>query len=122
MKDPILGTDQVKENTGNKTEVVADQIRNLKPVHSIMYRPGQPVFELDFATNEIRKVEFESVDHVVGNDVFSSGTRRKINERDNCWYAQALNYRNAVKHFSKRLLKIYGFKVPENFFINRTKK
>lgn len=90
----------VFDRTDESAEV-APLLKEKKLIARIQDRK-QAVWELDLLTGEIDKPKVESVSDLEGN------AKRSVVTRDKALYCQALNLKNAEKHFSRQIRNIVG--------------
>ena len=104
MKD--LNIQEVKED---KIEIVKQQVHELKKVFEGTFKPqkGHTLFELNLELGTIVVAEFDEVPALDFNEAVKGKitSQKKITKKPNCVYVSALNKKNALKAFKKRILK-----------------
>lgn len=91
---------EIQPKYKDTVEVFAEKEISTSIIYMGSMRPhkGHKVFELDTKTGEIRLAEFEPI---VVHFQQKGTPRRKIIIKKGCQYVSALNYRNAIKKFTK---------------------
>lgn len=69
--------------------------KQLKHIGSVRLRPGHTCFEINNSTKEVEKAKIETVAHL------TEGIKHKVITKDGYSYINALNAKNALKHFNK---------------------
>ena len=82
------------------------QKKELKLIGSLLRRPGQTLFEINLTTGEINpatyKAETLELKGIREKVNVNLNTRLKVEVKENCYYIQALNKKNAIRKFNKR--------------------
>lgn len=91
----IIPNDSLPENV-DETAQVAPVRKQEKLVMSIIDRK-QPVWELDLLSGVLSRPKIETLATLSGE------VRKKVITKQNALYCQALNKKNAEKHFSRQI-------------------
>jgi hypothetical protein len=97
-------------NTDNKIELHAEQQQKKESqfLGSERKIKGLTLWELNTETMEIKPAEFVNTSATLGSlNAEDLEVRHKVNVKYGCNYLQALNEKNARKHFRK-----FGFDIP----------
>lgn len=101
----ILPTLQSEHEEATRIEQVAKKQKEYKLVGSQRKVAGHTLFEFNKITKEIKPADIRReciINSITCNPVY----KNKIDVRENCFYIQALNVKNAIKK-----LKKLGFKI-----------
>lgn len=88
--------DEFNADKDKIVKVDEQQVKKLKHVSSVRHIPGHTLFECDIATRTIRVAEMETY-----FDLAKNVQVRRVKQKENTLYAEALNMKNAKKKFIK---------------------
>jgi uncharacterized protein YnzC (UPF0291/DUF896 family) len=97
-------------NPESKIENLTEEIREVQEerkqtyIGSLKPHKGHKLYEIDIVLNTINEATFEKTE-VVFNTKGStpSSSNKKVVIKENCFYISALNKKNAIKKFGKKL-------------------
>jgi len=96
----------------DKVEIVnqAEKKYELKKLGTITPQRGHTLFQINTQTGEITIAEFDKVDAVLPTrkNNADAGTVKKVTIKTGCVYVSALNKRNAIKKYNKRIKQLNG--------------
>jgi len=96
----------------DKVEIVnqAEKKYELKKLGTITPQRGHVLFQINTQTGDIELAEYEKVDALLPTRInkADAGIVKKVLIKTGCVYVSALNKKNAIKKFNKRVKQLNG--------------